>query len=180
MKSGVKNVDSSGKSAPIRSQKAQKRLVCHSPYAFYQTELVSFMLSTMLFQDEYNARAKPSENSKDLDGKALYFMEGGLRHGRVPIGDGAVDMEEVLAPAKSKNLCNTVAYRTMLEENDQLKETNGQLVTENVTLKQSNEILVEENGVHREMMLVCNGSSFGHSKFWSLQAERLETSYQCA
>ncbi|KAG2583731.1 hypothetical protein PVAP13_6KG237000, partial [Panicum virgatum] len=119
MKSGVKNVDSSGKSAPIRSQKAQKRLVCHSPYAFYQTEL-----------DEYNARAKPSENSKDLDG--------GLRHGRVPIGDGAVDMEEVLAPAKSKNLRNT---------------TNGQLVTENVTLKQSNEILVEENGVHREMML---------------------------
>jgi len=28
MKSGLKNVDSTGKSAPIPSQKAQKRLVC--------------------------------------------------------------------------------------------------------------------------------------------------------
>ena len=139
-------------------------------HLMHSTKLNLFLLCLALcfFQDEYNARAKPSENSKDLDGKALYFMEGGLRHGRVPIGDGAVDMEEVLAPAKSKNLRNSVAYRTMLEENDQLKETNGQLVTENVTLKQSNEILVEENGVHREMMLVCNGSSFGHSKFFFL------------
>ncbi|TVU18993.1 hypothetical protein EJB05_35116, partial [Eragrostis curvula] len=100
MKSGIRNVDKSGNSAPISSQKAKKRL------------------------EDYKAAAKPDDKSQKLDGKVLYFMEGGLRHGRVPIAHGA--------------------YRSVVQENEDLKEQNEHL-------KQTNEILIEENGVNREI-----------------------------
>lgn len=93
-----------------------------------------------MFQDDYKLGVGPDENSKELDGKVLYSMEGGLRHGRTPIGNGAVDKEVVLAAAQSKNVQQSAAYRSVLEENEQLRETNG--------------ILIEENGVNRELILV--------------------------
>ncbi|KAF0890579.1 hypothetical protein E2562_003788, partial [Oryza meyeriana var. granulata] len=77
MKSGFKKVDNTGRSAPIPSQRAQNRL------------------------DNYNARTQLAENLKELDAQALYFMEGGLVHGRVPIADGVVDKETLIATAKS-------------------------------------------------------------------------------
>uniref|UniRef100_K3YMG5 Uncharacterized protein n=1 Tax=Setaria italica TaxID=4555 RepID=K3YMG5_SETIT len=67
MKFGFKKVDSTGKSAPIPSQGAQKHLA------------------------NYSTRTQLPENSKDLDVQALYVMEHGMAHGRVPIGDGCVD-----------------------------------------------------------------------------------------
>ncbi|RLN33427.1 hypothetical protein C2845_PM03G29100 [Panicum miliaceum] len=73
-------------------------------------------------EDDYNARAMLAENSKELDAHTLYYMEGGLAHGSVPIADGAVDKEKVIVAAKSTNLrpTNTAAYQTVVEENDQL------------------------------------------------------------
>ncbi|TVU26073.1 hypothetical protein EJB05_28602, partial [Eragrostis curvula] len=117
IKSGIKNADSSGNSAPIPSQKARRRL------------------------EDYKLGVGPDDSSKELDGKVLYFMEGDLRHGRVPIGNGVVDKAEVLAAAKSKHVqqSNTAAYRSVVEENELLRERN--------------ESLLEENGVNRELIL---------------------------
>lgn len=73
----------------------------------------------------------------------LYFMEGGLHHGRVPIGNGVVDRAEVLAAAKSKHVqpsISAAAYQSVVEENEHLRERN--------------ESLLEENGVNRELILV--------------------------
>lgn len=131
MKSGFKNVDSTGRSAPIHNDKAQQRL------------------------NNYAARAKPAENSKDLDGQVLYLMEGGMRHGRVPIGDGAVDKESVMAAAKFNRVrsTNTIAYLSAIEENEQLKVTCEKLQQSNEQLKETNQILNEENVVGRDLAL---------------------------
>lgn len=85
----------------------------------------------------------PDDNSKELDGKVLYSLGGGLRHGRVPMGNGAIDKQAVLAAAKSKRAepsLSTPAYQALVEENQHLR--------------QANEILLEENGVNRDFMLV--------------------------
>jgi len=104
-----------------------------------------------------------AENSKDLGAHTLYHMEGGLPHGRVPIADGAVDKEEVRVVAKSNNLrpVNTASYRTVVDENDELKEMNKELreinrdlKQNNVELTEKNEILTEENSVNRDMIMV--------------------------
>ncbi|KAF0909496.1 hypothetical protein E2562_036641 [Oryza meyeriana var. granulata] len=126
MKSGFKNMDNTGRSAPIPSRRAQNRL------------------------DNYNARTQLAENSKELDAQALYCMEGGFAHGRVPIADGVVDKETLIA-AKSSNIrsTNTAAYRTMVEENEQLRETNQEL-------NQTNELLIEENSVSHQMIMVIH------------------------
>ena len=93
----------------------------------------------------------------------LYHMEGGLPHGRVPIADGVVDKEEVRVVAKSNNLCpvSTASYRTVVDENDELKEMNKELreinrdlKQNNVELTEKNEILTEENSVNHAMIMV--------------------------
>ncbi|CAN6347709.1 unnamed protein product [Urochloa humidicola] len=131
MKSGFKNVDSTGRSAPVRSRKAKERL------------------------DNYAERAQPSENSKELDGQVLYFMENGLRHGRLPIADGAVDKENITAVSKSSrlHLASNVAYLSAIEENERLKETCEQLQQTNAKLTETNEILTEENSVGGDLSL---------------------------
>jgi len=43
----------------------------------------------------------PDANSQELDGRALYTIGRGMKHGRVPIDDGAVDKAIVLAHSKS-------------------------------------------------------------------------------
>jgi len=105
MKSRFKTVDSTGKAGPIRSQKAQSRL------------------------DDYRELV-PDENSHELDGKALHIVGNGMKHGRVPIGDGAVDKADVLIHSKSVPFkpINPADYEKVLKENEQLKETNGILI----------------------------------------------------
>jgi len=95
MKSGYKTVDSTGRSGPIPSQKGQRCL------------------------DDYKELAA-DENSQDFDGKALYTMGGGMKHGRVPIGDGAVDKETVLVHRKSVPFkpINPDDYERVLKENE--------------------------------------------------------------
>ncbi|XP_039809682.1 uncharacterized protein LOC120673068 [Panicum virgatum] len=116
MKSGCKTLDSTGRSGPIPSQKAQRRL------------------------DEYRALV-PDDNSQELDGKALYTIGRGMKHGRVPIGDGAVYKEAVLVHGKSVPFkpINPDDYESMLKENEQLKQTN--------------EILFEENSVNLDLIM---------------------------
>ena len=77
-----------------------------------------------------------------MDGKALYTMGGGMKHGRVPIGDGAVDKETVLVHRKSVPFkpINPDDYERVLKENEQLKQTN--------------EILLDENSVNRALIMV--------------------------
>jgi len=77
-----------------------------------------------------------------LDGKALHIVGNGMKHGRVPIGDGAVDKSIVLIHSKSVGFkpINPTDYDRVLKENEQLKETNG--------------ILFEENSVNRALIMV--------------------------
>ena len=65
-----------------------------------------------------------------------------MKHGCIPIGDGAVDKTIVLIHSKSIpfKLINPADYEKVLKENEQLKETNR--------------ILVEENNVNRALIMV--------------------------
>lgn len=69
-----------------------------------------------------------------------------MKHGRVPIGDGAVDKADVLVHAKSMAVkTNCHQYQSVLKENEELKETN--------------DTLIEENSVHRDLLMVITLSS---------------------
>ena len=59
----------------------------------------------------------------ELDGKALYTIGGGLPHGRVPIGNGAVRKADVISAAKASNIrpSNTPSVRSVLRENAMLR-----------------------------------------------------------
>ncbi|CAN6340144.1 unnamed protein product [Urochloa humidicola] len=116
MKSGYKTIDSTGRPGPIRSEKAQKRM------------------------DDYRELVS-DENSQEFDGKALHIVGNGMKHGRVPIGDGAVDKATVLIHSKSVAMkpINPADYDRVVKENEQLKETNG--------------ILHEENSVNRALIM---------------------------
>ena len=75
--------------------------------------LISYIFCFGIFLDDYSARTQLHENSKELDVQALYFMERGMAHGRVPIADGYVDKETLATTAKSNRFCssNTAAYQ---------------------------------------------------------------------
>jgi len=83
-------------------------------------------------------------------------MERGMAHGRVPIADGYVDKQTLVATAKSNRFrsSNIAAYQAVVHENEELKERNDALNETNKKLNENNEILIEENSVNREMMLV--------------------------
>ena len=119
--------------------------------------LTTYKCFVILFQANYSTRTQLPENSKDLDAQALYVMERGMAHGRVPIGDGCVDKQALAATTKSRrSSASTAAYQNMVDEYEQLKERNEALERTNKKLKENNEILIEENGVNRELMLVMN------------------------
>ena len=61
-----------------------------------------------------------------MDGKVLYEVSGGMRHGRVAIANGAVKKADVLSAAKEKSVAssNSASYRSMAEENRQLQQAN--------------------------------------------------------
>lgn len=73
------------------------------------------------------------ENSQELDGRALHIVGNGMKHGPVPIGDGAVDKASVLVHSKSVAMkpMNPADYDKVVKENEQLKETNDLLYEEN-------------------------------------------------
>ena len=65
-----------------------------------------------------------------------------MKHGRVPIGDGAVDKETILVHRLSVPFkpVNPDDYERMIKENEQLKQTN--------------QILHDESGVNRALIMV--------------------------
>jgi len=69
-------------------------------------------------------------------------MGRGMKHGRVPIGDGAVDTETILVHRLSVPFkpVNPDDYERVIKENEQLKQTN--------------QILHDENGVNRALIMV--------------------------
>lgn len=119
--------------------------------------LTTYKCFVILFQANYSTRTQLPENSKDLDAQALYVMERGMAHGRVPIGDGCVDKQALAATTKSRrSSASTAAYQNMVDEYEQLKERNDALEQTNKKLNENNEILIEENGVNRQLMLVIS------------------------
>jgi len=62
-----------------------------------------------------------------------------MAHGRVPIGDGAVEKAAVLRHANSR--------RVIPISPEQVKK-------ENIQLKENNELLLEENTIHRDLLMV--------------------------
>ncbi|KAM0900966.1 hypothetical protein ACQ4PT_020280 [Festuca glaucescens] len=96
MKSGMKNLDESGCSGAISSQKAQKRLDAYC---------------------DGLKKAHPEDwQDIDLDESVLYNTSGGMPHGRLSIAAGAVKKGHIISVAKATNLkpSSYVAYRNML------------------------------------------------------------------
>ncbi|RCV05301.1 hypothetical protein SETIT_1G072500v2 [Setaria italica] len=88
MKSGVKNCDSNGKSGPIPTEKAQRRV---NDY---------FATLEALHPNDFEQR----KNDGKLDADALYQSSGnGLAHGRVPIANGTVRISDMKASARASN-----------------------------------------------------------------------------
>jgi hypothetical protein len=84
----------------------------------------------------------PDANSQELNGRALYTTGHGMKHRRVPIGDGAVDKATVLAHSKSISVRppDPDHYESVLQENAQLKT--------------NNDILAEENRIHCKLFKI--------------------------
>jgi hypothetical protein len=61
-----------------------------------------------------------------LDGKVLYDISGGMRHGRLAIANGAVKKVDVMSAAKEKSVVptNLVSYRRLAKDNQRLRHAN--------------------------------------------------------
>lgn len=108
------------------------------------------------------------EDSQELDGKVLHTLGNDMKHGCVPIGDGAVDKATVLVHSKSAamKLMNPADYDKVVKENEQLKETN--------------EILHEENSVNRALIMVFFiASSKEHVLVWTTVTMHLKVILLC-
>uniref|UniRef100_A0ACD5T7A5 Uncharacterized protein n=1 Tax=Avena sativa TaxID=4498 RepID=A0ACD5T7A5_AVESA len=62
----------------------------------------------------------------DLDESVLYNTSGGMPHGRLSIATGAVKKAHIISAARATNLkpSSSVAYRNVIQENQQLRHTN--------------------------------------------------------
>ncbi|KAG2649630.1 hypothetical protein PVAP13_1NG233100 [Panicum virgatum] len=84
MKSGIKNYDCSGNAGPIPSERAQQLV------------------------DDYNAalQEKYPDNWQEqpFDGQIAYDIGGGLSHGHLAIGDGAVKKGPIIDSAKANEI----------------------------------------------------------------------------
>ena len=77
-----------------------------------------------------------------MDESVLYNTSGGMPHGRLSIATGAVKKADIISAAKAINLkpsCS-VAYRNVIQENQQLRSTN--------------EILTKKTEMHDQMFRV--------------------------
>ena len=72
----------------------------------------------------------------------LYQASGGIRHGRVIIGEGAVRKADVIAATRGRTV------RPSISVSDRL------LAEENARLRRDNESLKQTQLVHQQMMLV--------------------------
>ena len=104
MKAGVKNCTESGESGPINNTKVNECLNT------YYTALKA---------------ADPLHwKDRDLDPEIMYSSSGGMPHGRLAIGDGAIKKAVVVAKARENDTrpSNSISYHCLLKENAQLKK----------------------------------------------------------
>ncbi|TVU40773.1 hypothetical protein EJB05_14250 [Eragrostis curvula] len=111
MKSGLKNCDSTGKSGPIISDKAQKR--------------VDDYFHTLEAEHPDDCEQRKSDGNMDVN--VLYKSGHGLRHGRVPIANGAVRKSEIIAAARENSAStrtqgNSMSYQQLQRRNAQLEQ----------------------------------------------------------
>ncbi|PNT64467.1 hypothetical protein BRADI_4g29041v3, partial [Brachypodium distachyon] len=76
---------------------------------------------------------KAQKRMPEVDGHVLYTKGGGLPHGRLIIGDGAVRKEDVIAAAKGRKSrpSSSNSYRHLSEENHVLRRANEGLTQHN-------------------------------------------------
>ncbi|XP_015696772.2 uncharacterized protein LOC107305006 [Oryza brachyantha] len=110
MKSGAKNVDSSGSHGPINNSKAEQIMADYSAITALETQ--------------------EDLGGNELDPKALYTIYNGLPHGRLPIGNGAVSKAAVIAAGKER-----IPRPSTSSSNQNLRKQNLQLMHENAQLQ---------------------------------------------
>ncbi|KAG2481121.1 hypothetical protein PVAP13_J683257 [Panicum virgatum] len=110
MKSGLNNCDSNGKSGPIPTEKAQRR--------------VDDYFSTLQVERPNDFEQLRSDGQLDVD--VLYKSSGcGLAHGRVPITNGAVRKCDMRASSRRSNTTsqsNSGSYQYLVRRNAQLEQ----------------------------------------------------------
>ncbi|WVZ49454.1 hypothetical protein U9M48_000816 [Paspalum notatum var. saurae] len=139
MKCGVKNCDSSGRAGPIPSERA-KQLVDD-----YNTAL----------QEKY-----PDDwQEQPFDGKIAYDIGGGLPHGRLAIGAGAVKKAAIIDAAKESAMrpSTSRAYQNLLRRYEEQVANNQCLTEENAALTQQNVSLSQHmKRSDRVLELICH------------------------
>ena len=80
-----------------------------------------------LFQNTYYTVLKAADplhwKDHDLDPEIMISSSGGMPHGRLAIGDGAIKKAVVVAKARENDTrpSNSISYQCLLKENAQLK-----------------------------------------------------------
>ena len=154
MKSGVKNCDSSGNAGPIPSQRAQQ-LVVSSSILTFEVKYVSISVYTCqfvttnfcYFQNDYNdaLQEKYPDNWQEqpFDGQIAYDISGGLSHGRLAIGNGAVKKASIIDAAKASETrpSNSRSFQNLFRRYEEQVENNRRLTQQNAALTQQNAAL---------------------------------------
>ncbi|TVU09102.1 hypothetical protein EJB05_42543, partial [Eragrostis curvula] len=128
MKSGMRNVDSSGNSGLVRSCKAQKRMddyitgVRRAAHPEHEGE----------GHEELEEEEQEQEQEQVVNGPVLYNISGGTPHGRLAIAHGAVRAADVRAAAKEKSVrpSNSMSFQSMARENAHLRRECARLTQE--------------------------------------------------
>uniref|UniRef100_J3MF41 Uncharacterized protein n=1 Tax=Oryza brachyantha TaxID=4533 RepID=J3MF41_ORYBR len=110
MKSGAKNMDSSGSHGPINNSKAEQIMADYSAITALETQ--------------------EDLGGNELDPKALYTICNGLPHGRLHIGNDAVSKAAVIAAGKER-----IPRPSTSSSNQNLRNQNLQLMHENAQLQ---------------------------------------------
>jgi hypothetical protein len=103
----------------------------------------------------------------------LYNTSGGMPHGRLSIATGAVKKAHIISAAKATNLkpSSSVAYRNVIQENQQLRSTN--------------EILTRKIEMHDQMfrvmisMICYNVAINGKNMFYYIILINMLSSRRC-
>ena len=84
-----------------------------------------------------------------MDGELLYEASGGIPHGRVSIGDGAIKKADVKSAARKRNASASISLT--LREKEQLRRANE----ENAELRRAKEMLQQKVDMHGQLITVC-------------------------
>lgn len=74
---------------------------------------------------------------RPFDGKVMYNSSGGMPHGRLAIGDGAIKKSEIVAVAKASNIrpSNSMAFQNLRRRFEEAIDSNQNLANDNDALR---------------------------------------------